>query len=567
METTNILSVAYLVEILAKNKIFNVVISPGSRNAPITIALSRHPLIKVNLIHDERVAAFVAIGMADELKKPVAIVCTSGSAPLNYAPAVAEAYYRQVPLLVITADRPAHLIDQGDGQCIRQDGIYANFIKAAFKMPEHVESGREIEKAIAVIEQTIQAVSSTPNGPVHLNVPLNEPLYEINEFRATYPINQVEVLPFISNVGMEKQNELLEIWNKTEKKLIIIGQLNDGQDIKPFIDLIAEQRSVAILVENTSNLQNFQRYCHNIDRTLAMITEEEIGDYEPQLILQIGGAIVSKKIKAFLRKAKVIHNWRLGFHLIHEDTFLSKTETLEIAPNKLLQALSDQEDTTNSNFANLWKTKDLLSLAQHQNFIEMAPFSDLLVFDFLLDTLPENSALQMGNSSVVRYCQLFNPIRGVKYFGNRGVSGIDGSTSTAVGMAIANPTQLVVLITGDISFFYDSNGLWVNEIPNNLRIFLVNNNGGGIFNILPGSRNAAENKLFVAPHQANAKGICEAFQINYQVVSDMEGLEKNMYNFYQFEDNARPKLMEISTVGIDNHEILAKYFLSLESNC
>ncbi|MFD1552284.1 2-succinyl-5-enolpyruvyl-6-hydroxy-3-cyclohexene-1-carboxylic-acid synthase [Putridiphycobacter roseus] len=565
METTNIESVAYLVAILTKNDISEVIVSPGSRNAPITIALARQSDINIHLIHDERVAAFVAIGMADELKKPVAIVCTSGSAALNYAPAVAEAYYRLVPLLVITADRPAFLIDQGDGQCIRQNGIYHNFIKAEFKLPEQASTVKEMEEVIATVEEAIQSVSSIPRGPVHLNVPLYEPLYNVAEFNPGQAIKKVNVPKPLPNVKESKINELGEIWRQTKRKLIIIGQLNEGQDLKPIIDQIAEQRSVAILVENTSNLQNFQRYCHNIDRTLAMISEAEIENFEPELILQIGGAIVSKKIKVFLRKAKVKHNWRLGYRLIQEDTFLSKTATLQISPITFLKVLSNQEDTTNSNFANLWKTKDLLSIEKHQDFILNAPYSDLAVFDLLLDTLPDDSALQMGNSSVIRYCQLFNPVQGLKYYGNRGVSGIDGSTSTAVGMAIANPNQLVVLITGDISFFYDSNGLWVSDLPGNLRIFLINNNGGGIFNILPGSRGANENKLFVAPHQANAKGICEAYQVDYKKVYTLKEVEENMFDFYQIEKNARPKLMEVYTGEANNHVVLSDYFKMLSS--
>lgn len=561
MESTNKKHISNLVSQFVVNGIRNVVVSPGSRNAPLTIAFEAHPEMNVHLIHDERVAAFYALGMAEGLGESVAICCTSGSAALNYAPAIAEAYYRQVPLIVLTADRPSALIDQGDGQCIRQNGIYNNFIKASFVLPE--EDG-EIDISIAAEKEVNKALVQLfcpPQGPVHINVPLNEPLYETVSIPEFTNLTKVECDVVVDISISEK---ILEEWQAAQKKLIIVGQLAGSEQIKPLLDAVAQQSSVAILVENTSNLQNFHLYNHCIDRSLATISEDEITAFQPDLILSFGGAIVSKKIKAFLRKCSPQHNWRLGHYLIDEDTFWSKTETIKLAPHQFLKQLAKLDDATLSTYGKRWKMKDFEAMEKHQSFLNAAPFSDLIVTDFIIDTIPDGANLQMANSSVVRYCQLFNPIAGIKYFSNRGVSGIDGSTSTAVGMAKAKPTELVVLITGDISFFYDSNGLWIEPLPANLRIFLINNNGGGIFNILEGSRLAKQNKLFVAPHTAKASSVCEAYGVEYSYADSVDSLENNVHDFYVHSRNNRPKLMEVNTADCPNHQTLMAYFDALK---
>ena len=560
METTDKIHVANLVELMLLNGIRTVVISPGSRNAPLTIAFDSHPQIKTYLVHDERVAAFFALGLSEGLGQPVALSCTSGSAALNYAPALVEAYYRQIPLFVLTADRPEFLIDQGDGQCIRQNNIYQNFIKYDCALPEEDFSQDYIEESNSVVKSAIAHLVSIPQGPVHINIPLHEPLYNIAEFSVSNAPSPVQTNSTQVSISAEKVNELVEIWQNAEKKLIIIGQLSNPDEIKPLLDVIAQQNSVSVLVENTSNLQNYYKYNHCIDRSLGTINENEIEAFKPDLILSFGGAIVSKKIKAFFRKNRPSHNWRLGLYLVNEDTFLSKTENIQVNPSAFLKILAKCDEVSFSNYGQLWKQRDFIAMEKHHAFMMSAPFSDLLVTDFILDTLPDGSILQMANSSVVRYCQLFNPISGIKYYANRGVSGIDGSTSTAVGMAKALPNELVTLITGDISFFYDSNGLWIDKLPDNLRIFLINNNGGGIFDILEGSRNSKQNNLFVAPHKAKASSICEAFGVDYNYCQNIEALEKVIHDFFLKSKNKRPKLMEIDTADCLNHETLLAYF-------
>ena len=557
MQTTSFQHIAQLADILVQNEITKVVLSPGSRNAPLIIAFDSHPQIETYVIHDERSAAFFALGMADEIQKGVAIVCTSGSAPLNYAPAIAEAYYRQVPLLVLTADRPEELIDQGDGQCIRQFDVYQNYIKNSFQLTEEDSENQ--------IKMGLKALLNAPKGPVHFNIPLAEPLYETAEFKSV-KYAEVELADEKKLTELDK-DLITEIWKSTGKKLIIVGQLMPNQRLQILFDILAHDSSVAVLVENTSNLKKFTKFCHSIDLTLAVINEDEIADFKPELLISIGGAVISKKIKHFFRQHKPKHNWRVGAFLIDEDTYQSKTKSFCIQPETFLEFINTIDYAPLSNFGNQWKSKDFFGQEMHQSFVEQAPYSDLKVFDFIIDTLPEGISFQMANSSVVRYCQLFQPIQSVNYFANRGVSGIDGSTSTALGMAVANPQKLVVLVTGDISFFYDSNALWNSYLPPNFRIILINNNGGGIFNIIDGPRQSQQNEKFVAPHQAKAEHLCKAFDVNYIKVNNLTDLEDKMADFYKEYENKRPVLLEVDTASQSNHSVLAEYFDFLSKSC
>lgn len=557
MQTTSYKHIAQLAEIIQQNGINKVVISPGSRNAPLIIAFDSHPNIETFVVHDERSAAFFALGMADELQKGVAIVCTSGSAVLNYAPAVVEAHYRQVPLLVLTADRPSHLIDQGDGQCMRQYDVFHNFIKQSIQLEEN--------SAGAQIKLGVKLLLSNPKGPIHLNIPLDEPLYSTAEFENT--ANYTLDLESTNNWNDVEKEEVSSIWKTTNKKLVIVGQMPPNQRLQILFDALAEDSSVAVLVENTSNIKRFTKFCHAIDRTLAVISQDEVQDFKPDLLVSIGGAIISKKIKKFFREHQPKHNWRVGEFTIDEDTYQSKTKSINIKPETFFEFINSIDYTPESNFGNKWKTKDFKAYDTHQDFVFKAPFSDLKAFDFILDTLPEGVSFQMANSSVVRYCQLFEPIDSVNYYANRGVSGIDGSTSTALGMAVANPNRLVVLVTGDISFFYDSNALWNSYLPSNFRIILINNNGGGIFNIIEGPKKSKQNNLFVAPHHAKAEHICKAHQVSYLSATELSDLDIKIEAFYRESNNENPILLEINTRLELNHVVLEDYFKNLSQSC
>ena len=563
MQTSSFKHVAYLVEMCVANGITDAVISPGSRNAPFIIALNSHPEIKVHLVHDERVAAFFALGISDATNQPVILNCTSGSALLNYAPGIVEAYYREKPLFILSADRPTQLIDQGDGQTMRQSGVYNNYIKRSFDLPDNSIS-QQFEKAKKITDEAINVLISNPTGPVHLNIPLEEPLYNLQE----QTFENVKKIESYKNSRPEIKDieRFIHDWKGSSKKLIIVGQLHPSNRLKDLIVKLATNPSLAVLVENTSNTSDFEHISHCIDRSLATIGDQELDKFAPDMLISLGGAVISKRIKAYLRKQKIKSSYRIGHYTIEEDTFQTSPLHLKLPPEELIDMILNQDFPADSNYGGMWKQKDLLAGMTHQEFLATVEFSDLYVFDRIMDTLPEQSILHMGNSSVVRYCQLFDPVRNVSYLSNRGVSGIDGCTSTAAGYASKFPDKLNVVITGDISFFYDSNAFWNRNEISNLKVIVISNGGGSIFQIIPGPASSPHAQSFFAPTTAKVKGICEAFDLNYSFAGSGDDLEEKLINLYQIPDNDRPSVLEVDTSHCENAAVLANYFSAIREH-
>jgi 2-succinyl-5-enolpyruvyl-6-hydroxy-3-cyclohexene-1-carboxylate synthase len=563
MISSDKIGVQIIVEQCLAHGMKHVVCSPGSRNAPFSIAFDEHPEINTYVIHDERSAAFFALGMAQQLNEPVGLVCTSGSAALNYYPAVAEAYYQCIPLIVITADRPAEWVDQGDGQTIVQRDVYKNHIRYSCQFSEKVETTdqrwyMERELAVAFSEGT-----TVWKGPIHINVALNEPLYGQTEIEKG-AMRAIELVYGAFHFSNRNANHCIEAMS-LPKKMVICGQLQPDAVLMEELKRFANDSSVAILVENTSNLSDLH-FVQCIDRTLNAISEEELANYAPDVLITIGGAVVSKKIKAFIRKFKPKYHWKVGFEFPYMDTYQSMTHSFQVEPSLFFHEMNQLNyDRSGSNFGAKWKQTDFLAQEKMPAFFHKVPYSDVKVFETLLDYLPENSQLHMANSSVVRYCQLFDPIQSITYWSNRGTSGIDGSTSTALGAAVASQNDCHVLITGDVSFFYDSNALWNAYLPANFRIILINNGGGGIFKIIPGP--ASTNQLeqyFEAQHTQDAKLVSEAFGVRYYSAESMEEIESLMLDFYTIDEGGKAKLLEIKTPGESNHLQLDAFFNELK---
>ncbi len=535
-----------------------VICSPGSRNSSLVIAFDEHPEFTCYTIHDERSAAFIGMGMAQESGKPVGIVCTSGSAMLNYYPAVAEAFYQRVPLVVISADRPEKWINQGDGQTIVQRGVYTNHIDAETHLNEQIDPAIVRELVISTFEK----ISIKSKGPIHFNIALEEPLYQTEEIETKIP---QKISWEYQNTSLNKEEiETIKQGLKFDKKLILIGQMPKNAYFQELLKLVADDTSFAILVENTSNLVSM-KWIHCIDRTLQIITPEQEAEFAPDLLITLGGAVVSKRIKAYLRKYKPKMHWKVGFDFPEMNTYEALTNSFEISETSFLKTVLDlREGVVTSNYGGKWKQRDFIAQGKAENHLTTIPFSDLKAMELMLDCIPEQAHIHMGNSSIVRYCQLFDPIASMTYFSNRGTSGIDGSTSTAVGAALAKKDVLHVLLTGDVSFFYDSNALWNNYSIPNLRIILLNNGGGGIFNIIKGPRDSKQNEqYFEAKHHFNAEHIAKAFNVDYYSANNEENLLNLMNDFYSYSADGNIKLLEINTSTIENHLVLDSYFESI----
>jgi len=550
----------------------HVVISPGSRNAPLTNGFANHPNIATYSVVDERCAGFVAIGMAQQLQKPVAVVCTSGSALLNYYPAVAEAFYSDIPLVVISADRPIERIDIGDGQTIRQKNVFQNHILYSANL--HSELVLENEARDKKLQQK-QFESQKHNereinlalnkaiedkGPVHINIPFYEPLYDTVE---GVEVNPIQILPEITErtYSQVQLQAYADLWNKAARKMVIIGVASPNAVEQEFLDRLANDPSVIIFTETTSNVQQ-EKFFTRIDTIVGPIEKDEnreqlFNDLQPEILLTFGGMIISKKIKAFLRNYQPKQHWHVDPKKAY-NTFFCLNKHFETSVNSFFKQFLPLVKTSESNYAAYWQEVRSRRKVKHEDYMGRIPYSDLKAMQLVCPAVPENYIVHLANSSTIRYAQLFNWKESLKIYCNRGTSGIDGSISTSVGAAMI-AAEPVMMITGDLSFFYDSNGLWNNYIPKTFRIIILNNQGGGIFRILPGDKNSETfDRYFETVHDLNAKPVCDLYGFDYASAKTSEEIEQQLKAF--FDTSEKPKVLEIFTPRKVNDEVLLEYF-------
>ncbi|OXA90974.1 2-succinyl-5-enolpyruvyl-6-hydroxy-3-cyclohexene-1-carboxylic-acid synthase [Flavobacterium hercynium] len=541
-----------IIEICLAKGITNIIISPGSRNAPLTIGFAQNPNFTCYSIADERSAAFFSLGIAQQTKLPTAVICTSGSALLNYYPAVAEAFYSQIPLIVISADRPQSKIDIGDGQTIRQQNVFQNHSVFNANLTEDASVENDIK-----INQAIET-AILQKGPVHINAPFEEPLYEVVETLSITPKITHTEKSILTRI-IENEEEFISIWNTAKRKLVLVG-VNEANSIdQEILDQLANDPSVVVLTETTSNLHH-PSFINSIDTLITPFQDVDFKEFQPEILITFGGMIVSKRIKAFLRKYKPSHHWHIDT-LRAYDTFSALTQHFVMEPNDFFTNLLSKTTTVESDyFATIDKVYKLRKV-RRQEYLDKIPFSDFKVFEKVIESLPVNSQLQISNSSAIRYAQLIHIDPSIEVFCNRGTSGIDGSTSTAIGAAVGSKRQNV-FITGDISFLYDSNALWNSYIPKNFKIILINNGGGGIFRILPGhEEKPVFNTYFETSHNLTAEHLAKMYQINYFKASDVTSLEENIKALYLAED--APGILEIFTPTLENDKILLQFFKEL----
>lgn len=554
------------------NGINNIVISPGSRNAPLTIGFSEDPSFKCYSIVDERCAAFFALGIAQQSKTPVALICSSGSALLNYYPAIAEAYYSDIPLVVITADRPPHKIDIGDGQTIRQENVFQNHIGYSANLKMDIRNTNPI--GIADTETSLQSsiqeyneeellkalnIAFQDKMPVHINVPFEEPLYGVVE---------KPMITTIGAVGKEQENPLIEdldeyikMWNTAKRKMILVGVHDPSHEVQELLDSVAHDPSVIVFTETTSNLHH-PNFFGSIDSIIAPIEksknkEELFQELRPEILLTFGGLIVSKKIKAFLRKFTPEHHWHIDPKKAN-NTFFCLSHHFKVNPLLFFEAFNGGLVSQPSNYFSFWDSVKKGYQVKRQEYVEQIPFSDMLAFHHIFKNVPNGYQLQLANSSTIRYAQLFDLNPSLSVFCNRGTSGIDGSTSTAIGASIVHKDP-TLFITGDLSFFYDSNALWNNHLRSDFRIIVLNNEGGGIFRILPGQEDTENfETFFETVHHMDASHLCKMYQMEYEMAENERELGTALTSFFGKSD--KPKLLEIKTPRVLNNKILLSYF-------
>ncbi|WP_200976186.1 2-succinyl-5-enolpyruvyl-6-hydroxy-3-cyclohexene-1-carboxylic-acid synthase [Echinicola sp. 20G] len=539
-----------LAAICARKGIKNIILSPGSRCAPITLAFARHPELHCRTISDERSAAFIALGMAQQLKKPVVLVCTSGTAALNYAPAVAEAYFQQIPLLVITADRPAEWIDQWDGQTIRQEKIYGNHIKSSYTFPDEFSTDDKIWHAHRIINEAINNSSNFPAGPVHINIPLREPFYpDVNEaFNYALPVPIVDQVQSEITLGEEAKIKLKNTLERFNRILIVPGQQTPCRKSQEFIDQIAKRHQAVVVTDTISNLQSE----HTINYHDQFLPIYGHGELYPDLIISFGKSIISKSLKLFLRKSGAEH-WHIQPGGYSPDTFQGLSKLIDSSSTSFLKFLSESLQAKESEFSKAWKVANESIGHSLPEALENAEFGEWKAIETILNKVPEHSKIHLANSMAVRYVNFLGP-RKQEIICNRGTSGIDGSNSTAVGCTFTTK-DFVTLFTGDLAFFYDRNAFWHNYTYNNLRVVLLNNHAGGIFRLIDGpSRQPELEEFFETKQSLNAENLAKDFNFHYSAASNKEGLDEALRDFYH--PSIRPRLLEITSESTQNTNIL-----------
>ena len=560
-----------IVALCEVKKIDTIVISPGSRNAPLVIGFSNNPKMRCFSIVDERCAAFFALGIAQQTRHPVALVCTSGSALLNYYPAIAEAFYSDIPLVVLSADRPVERIDIGDGQTIRQKNVFANHIRYSANLYSEIvpeipstdfkiqqkqrESQKHNEREVNVALN--KAIDK--QGPVHINVPFYEPLYNTTSTAIATPKNlPLKKEQFI--IPEQVEDEMVKQWNSAERKMILVGVQFPDSKIDKWLHVLADDPSILVLTETTSNLYH-PTHINCLDQLITPLSEKELKKLQPQVLLTFGGMVVSKRIKAFLRTYQPNLHWHID-PIKAFDTYFCLTEHIKSSPDTFFSTILSKTKTVESDYKTNWLKVKKYRERKHQEYLSKIPFSDLKAFELIFKNIPLNQQLQLSNSSTIRYAQLFEINSSHTVFCNRGTSGIDGSTSTAIGAAIKSKKQ-VTLITGDLSFFYDSNALWNDYIPSNFKIILINNSGGGIFRILPGKEETETFKTFFeTTHHLSAEQLCKMFSITYLNAQTEVEMEQKIIQLYK--NNQTPSLLEINTPRTLNDAVLLNYFKSLD---
>jgi len=548
-----------IAEICARKGVQNAILSPGSRCAPLIIAFARHPDIETKTISDERAAAFIGLGMA--LQKPTIIVCTSGTAALNYGPAVAEAYYQNIPLIVLTADRPPEWVDQQDGQTIRQTNLYRPHVKASYDLPVDTSHPDAIWQVERTVSEAINIAMTAPRGPVHINVPFREPFYpepgEVAEFDSTVKI--IDQMENHSVLTAHQWEELLAEARQAKNIVIVAGQNRKNPKL---INALNTLTQVTIIGDIISNIHPVRHLIRHSEVFLARTEENIKAALRPDLLITFGQSIISKHLKLYLRKYKATYHWHIQLAGAVPDTYQSLKKIVRVSPAYFFSEFSQRLDGHQLEQGHYESWQPAIEGAKEilDSFFTTTTlsFSEFEAVKWIISHLPDNSFLHLGNSMPVRYANivgLTNP--SIEVFSNRGTSGIDGSMSTAVGYALLTP-KLNTLIIGDMAFFYDRNALWHQHLPSNLKIVVLNNHGGGIFKIIKGPNQLPELKeFFVTEQPLSAELTAQEFGLDYQCCKSREELQRHLEVF--FVDDGQAKILEIITESDTNTDIFNQF--------
>ena len=546
------------------------VIAPGSRSAPLTAALAAEPGLRCFVVPDERSAGYVALGLAQQSRQPTLLVCTSGTAALNFAPAATEAYYQGVPLLLLTADRPPEWVDQQDNQAIHQTSLYQPHLRAAYQWPTDWNHPDARWYAYRTLDEAIELSRGLLPGPVHINAPLREPLYpaSLGDEPAGYSATAFPVrrwLPGRPQLDAAGWDEVLERWQAAPRKLVLAGMASPDPDLRAGLAALAARPDVAVLADITANLAPAGGWVHS-DLALAAAQSPALQALAADLVIAVGGPLTSKFVRQWLRRYPPAQQWRIQPAGVAPDTFQTLTHVIPMLPGDFFGQLAARAPSPTSEagagYAEAWHVHDAAATAQVERWLAGAGFGEMQALHVVLQALPPDSRLQIGNSMAIRYANWLGMPAAARLrsvHSNRGTSGIDGTVSTAVGSALA-AAELTTLVVGDLGFFYDRNGLWHDQVPANLRIVVLNNHGGGIFDLIDGPDRlpaALRERYFLTPQPLTARRTAEDHGLDYVHVGSLAGLQAALPGFFALR--GRPALLEIESDMAANRIIFQQF--------
>ncbi|MCF2505910.1 2-succinyl-5-enolpyruvyl-6-hydroxy-3-cyclohexene-1-carboxylic-acid synthase [Dyadobacter sp. CY107] len=540
----------------------HVVVSPGSRSAALTLAFTRFGRFTIHVCMDERSAGFIGLGIAQQTGVPVVLICTSGSAVYNFAPAVSEAFFQHIPLLVISADRPKEWLHQYDGQTIYQNEIFGKHIKRSFEFSADYGHA-DVKWAInRMSNEAVTLTSTVPMGPVHINVPIREPFYPAlgEELLPSADLKIIKRQPAEMILAPEVWNALLDEFEEYPKILIAAGQNMPDHKLSQVLNKISEEWDIPVLADSIGNVSGVS-IIRNHDLFLSSKNAE---DLVPDLLITFGLSFISKDFKQFIRKNPPKAHWHVGEDAFLADPTQSLTKTIPVFPNYFFQNLFEKIDyqlfvqnsdpETDSSFLRKWSANDLMSGQITRDYCANLPkLSDLTSLDYVFKYIDREFQLHVANSMSVRYINLLDLRSNVRsVFCNRGTSGIDGCVSTAIGAALVNEEE-TLLVVGDVAFMYDRNGLLINKLPQNLKIVVINNAGGNIFRMIDGPSGLPEiETYFETRHAFSARRTCEDSNIAYFSCKESEALEHSVKAFLE---NKGIALLEIFTDPYENETV------------
>lgn len=516
----------------------NVVICPGSRSAPLVYAFTENNHFKCFSVIDERSAGFMALGIAQQTLKPVVLISTSGTACLNFFPAIAEAFYQKIPLLVLSADRPPSLLNQQDGQMIMQKNVFGKHVKGSHELLCFEEDKIDYFLIEQIVFQALdESMLEQGFGPVHINVPLREPLYNKTS-QALVPelIKNNEIKIRSANNQFPLIEELKEAWKASEKRLILIGQMPPSEELAETLQYICQQEDVVVFSDIVSN----QQATSNVplfDAIIQFHSEEILQELAPDLIISFGGPFVSKAMKNWLKASSPKYHFRIQLEDTLINTYQNVTHFIKadlLSYLSTFRAIRIFNNPKEKPYGNAWQKLNANAAMAITQFHHKQFWCEPTVTKKLLNILPKNSQLQIGNSSSVRWVSWNGFTQNeLSVYCNRGTSGIDGTISTAIGAAIISPEKTITLLCGDLSLFYDQNGFWQQELPANLKIVVLNNHGGNIFNWIDGpSQHPEQLPYFTTKNNLSIELLAKQYGLVYQKCENFEELSNSLLNLY-----------------------------------